>query len=193
MITVARGVAHVRSHYESSAGDLMRVILNAASNAEANLALGILEQEISAKDLVTAVNLREVLRELPVSPFLMGVDMAALVRLAGLEKVKSAWRCDYEDVDGYYGLAVLGDGNLCYDVVLHADGRNIFLTPSPSGEVIVRGDALDLLLRRETMLHELVCLVKAMGIPFTPRFYLSLEDWMLQYAEDTMEDLYGLF
>lgn len=193
MITVVRGVAQVRPHYESPQGDLMRVVLNAASNSEANLALGILEHEMPAKDLVAAVNLREVLRELPKSPFPMGVDVETLVRIAGLEKLKSVWRCDYEDTDGYYGLAVIGDGNLCLDLILHAEGHNVFLTPNYRNDEIVHPDALDLIVCRQTLLHELICLIKAMGLPFAPSFYLSLEDWMLQYAEDTMEDLHGLF
>jgi hypothetical protein len=48
-------------------------------------------------------------------------------------------------------------------------------------------------MERRSLLNELICLVKAMGMPFAPKFYLSLQDWMLQYAEDTMEDLHGLF
>ena len=64
---------------------------------------------------------------------------------------------------------------------------------SPGDDDIVHPDALDFLIGRQTMLHQLIELVKAMGMPFAPKFYLSLEDWMLQYAEDTMEDLHGLF
>ena len=193
MITVVRGVAQVRPHYSSPTGDLMRVALNAASNAEANLALGILERDVPAKDLVAAINLREVLHELPKSPFAMGVDLDSLVRIAGMDKCKSAWRCDYEDDDGFFGLAVIVDGNLCLDIILHADGHNVFLTANPRDEEIVSSAALEMIMERRSLLNELICLVKAMGMPFAPKFYLSLQDWMLQYAEDTMEDLHGLF
>jgi hypothetical protein len=32
-----------------------------------------------------------------------------------------------------------------------------------------------------------------MGLPFSPTFYLSLNDWALEYAEQAMSDLGGLF
>ncbi len=41
MLTVVRGVAQMRPHCESPSGDLIRVVLNAASAAEANLALSM--------------------------------------------------------------------------------------------------------------------------------------------------------
>jgi hypothetical protein len=32
-----------------------------------------------------------------------------------------------------------------------------------------------------------------MGMVFSPTFYLSLNDWLLEYAEDSMDDLRRLF
>jgi hypothetical protein len=190
---VVRGVAQVRPHYESPVGDLLRVVLNATSVAEANLALGILSGQVPEKDLIGAVNLREQLIELPVCPFPMAVDVETLARIEGLEKDRSAWRRRFEDSAGDYDIVILGDGNLCYDIVIHADGKHVFWTPQPHDEEIIHPEALDLALGRDRLLQALVTLVKSMGLPFAPKFYLSLEDWSLQYAEDMMADLGGLF
>ncbi len=65
-----------------------------------------------------------------------------------------AWIRGFEDEGGAYRLALLGDGNLCYDIV---------------------------------------DLTKAMGLPFDPVFYLSIEDRHLDHAERTSAEIQRLF
>lgn len=193
MVVVTRGLTAVRTHYAGERRELLRILLNATSPAEADFALHILREFVPEKDLVAAVNIREVLREIPSCPFPMAVDMDTLVRLAGLERDRSAWHRTFKDEAGPFGLSVLGDGNLCYDVLMSDGKRNLFLTPHPSNGAVLHPDALDLIMRREKLLQELCGLVMAMGLPFSPTIYLSLDDWMLEYAEQAMSDLGDLF
>ena len=43
------------------------------------------------------------------------------------------------------------------------------------------------------MLEAVISLVKDMGAVFSPRFYLSLEDWKLDHAADMMSDAASFF
>jgi hypothetical protein len=192
VIAVVRGLAAVRSHYASQR-ELLRILLNAASPAEADFALHILRETVPEKDLLAAVNIREVLRELPACPFAMATDMETLVRVARLERDRSAWRRRFEDVDGDFHVSILGDGNLCYDLLVADGERNVFWTPHPRNGAIIHPDALDLAMNRDTLLQEVIGMIMAMGLPVSPTFYLSLDDWMLEYAEEAMSDLGELF
>jgi hypothetical protein len=193
MIAIARGLSVVQTHYTGEKRDLLRVLLNAESAAEADIAMHILSDSMAEKDLLSAVNIREALRELPACPFAMATDTLTLARVAELERDGSAWRRDFADAGGSFTVTVLGDGNLCYDVILSVGGRNVFWTPRPANGVIIHPDALDLAMEHETLLQRIVDLVMAMGIPFSPTFYLSLEDWKLEYAADAMRELGELF
>lgn len=193
MLAVVRGLPSVRSYYAREQRELLRILLNAASAAEASFALNLLRDSMPEKELVAAVNIREVLRELPVCPFPMAVDTETLVRVAGLERDRSAWKRDYDDKSGAYGISVLGDGNLCYDLLVSDGERNIFWTPHPHNGMLLHPDALDLAMDRDTLLQEFIEVALAMGLPFSPTFYLSVDDWMLEYAEEAMNDLEGLF
>lgn len=193
MIAVARGLASVRPHYAGEQRELLRILLNATSAAEADFALHILRESVPERDLLAAVNIREALCELPACPFAMATDIETLVRVLPMTKDRSAWRRTRADAGGDYDLVVLGDGNLCYDLLVTADGRNQFWTPHPANGAVVHPDALDLVMSRETLLAEVVALVQAMGLPFSPVFYLSLDDWMLEHAAEAMSDLGGLF
>ena len=62
MLTLSRGLAQLRPYFTDENRDLFRVLLNATSAAEANLALQVLSPSVPEKTLVTACNLREVLR-----------------------------------------------------------------------------------------------------------------------------------
>jgi hypothetical protein len=193
VLTVTKGIAEVQAHYRGSDREFLRVLLNSRSAAEANLALGLLRDSMPEKALVTAINLREILKDLPACPFPMAVDVDTLVRVTGFTKDRSAYRRSFADAGGDYDLVVLGEGNLCYDLIVHADGRNVFWTPHPHVDDIIHPEMLDPVMRHETLLRRVIELVKDMGMVYSPTFYLSLEDWLLEYAEDTMDDLHRLF
>lgn len=192
VIQVARALAEVSLFYESEDQDLVRILLNAASPAEANLAVVALRDFVPEKTLVTAVNLREVLAALPTCPCAMPMEIAQFARIAGLTKVRNAYTRLYEDEAGHYDLVVLGDGNLCYDIIVATSCGNVFLKPMPITSDLVHPDALGLIMRHDSLLDELISLTKSMGMVFNPPFYLSIEDWASENAEDAY-DCFGDF
>jgi hypothetical protein len=48
---------------------------------------------------------------------------------------------------------------------------------------------MEAVMRHETLLKNVTELIKAMGLPFNPTFYLSLEDWHLEYAGLIFDEL----
>lgn len=190
MLTATTGLASIRPHYAHEARDLLRVLLNSTSSAEANLALEVLKLSVDEKALVSACNLREVLRSLPGSPFSMRVDEATLARTAGLDRRIAAMGKTLPDG---IELVVTTAGNLVLDVIVKHGGEKYFFNPIPVTDDYVSGPVLDLIVDSEHLLDALIELVNCMGVVFNPKFYLSLEDFHLEYAADVFEGLGDLF
>ncbi len=190
MLTATGSLAQVRPHYVGDDRDLMRVLLNATSTAEANLALDVLRGTVPEKVLVNACNLREVLLSLPASPFAMRVDEETLVKTAGLKRGMATMSKILSDGTE---LVVTTAGNLVLDVIVRRDGEKYFWNQVPVTEDYVTGSVLDLCIESDCLLDAVVDLAHCMGMVFNPKFYLSLEDWSLDHAFDLFEGLEGLF
>ena len=188
MLTATAGLAHLRPHYTDGTRELLRVLLNATSPAEANLALDMLRHAVPEKALVTACNLREVLRTLPSSPFTMRVDEKTLMRTAGLEKHIAVMSKHLPD---HLELVVTTAGNLVLDLIVKNHGQKYFWTPIPVRDDYVNPAVVDLVVKSGYLLDEVIDLTTCMGCVFNPKFYLSLEDWHMEYASDVMEGLLG--
>jgi hypothetical protein len=191
LIGTATPLAAIREHHTDDTADLFRVLLNATSAAEAGLALRILEDLVPEKVLVHALNLREVLNELPASPFSMAVDEQTLIKTAGLTKLRLA-AMGTTLPDGS-GLIITTAGNLCLDIIVRIEGRSHYWSPIPILEDRISPTLVDHVIASEYLLAAVIELVECMGIVFNPKFYCSLEDWRLEYAGDAMESLEGLF
>lgn len=189
MLTVISGIQTVRAHWAMNR-ELLRVVLNATSLVEANFALEILKDSVPEKTLVTAMNLREVLRELPASPFEMSVAEDVLLRTAGLVKDRAVMSRTLPDG---IEIAVTTAGNLVLDVIVRLGGLPIYWSPIPVTDDYVNPGALDAIIESDHLLDGMIELAKAMGLVFNPPFYLSLEDWRMDHAADVMESLRDLF
>lgn len=190
MLTSTSGLAQLRPYYIDDTRELLRVLLNSTSAAEANIVLDLLSEDVPVKSLVTACNLREVLRELPRSPFPMAVDTVTLARVAGLERSTAALN---KQLDDEVALAVTTAGNLVLDLIVRSGAEKYFWTPIPVVDDYVNPDIVDLLIEHESLLDEVIALVKSMGIVFNPAFYMSLEDFALENASDAFAGLGALF
>ncbi len=190
MLTATSGLAQIRQHYDGEARDMLRVILNATSAAEANLALEVLRPSVPEKALVCACNLREVLCALPSAPFAMRVDEATLEKAAGLERHVATLEKTLEDGTG---LVVTTAGNLVLDIIVRHDGEKLFWNPVPVTDDYVNTGVLDLIVRSDHLLEAVIDLTQCMGIVLNPKFYLSLEDWRMEYAADVFDGLGDLF
>ena len=180
----------IRSYYGDETRDLLRVLLNAASVAEANLALQLLVDSVPEKVLVGACNLREVLSELPSTPFTMRADEATLARTAGLERHIAAMSKVLGDG---CELVVTTAGNLVLDVIVRHEGEKLFWNAVPVTDDFVNTGVLDLVVGSEYLLDAVIDLATCMGAVFNPKFYVSLEDWRIEYAADAFECLGDLF
>lgn len=190
MLTATSGLAQVREHYQEETRDLLRVVLNSTSAAEANLALEVLRASMPEKALVCACNLREVIRALPSSPFAMRVDETVLARTAGLERHMAALE---KRLDDDTELIVTTAGNLVLDIIVKHDGEKYFWNPIPVTDDYVSTGVLDRLISSDHLLEAVIDLAQCMGVVLNPKFYLSLEDWHLEYAADVFDGLGDLF
>ena len=190
MLTATGGLHQVRPHYATESRDLFRVLLNAVSATEANLALEMLRESVPEKVLVTACNLREVLSSLPSSPFQMRVDEDTLCNTAGLERTMAAMGKQLTDGTGLY---ITTAGNLVLDIIIKHEGEKYFWSPVPLVDDVVTPAVVDLAIESECLLDAVIDLARSMGLVFNPRFYLSLEDWHLDNASDVFKGIGDLF
>lgn len=190
MLTATSTLATIRPHLADQNRELMRILLNATSAAEANLALEVLKGDVPDKTLVAACNLREVLCSLPSSPFSMRVDEETLCRVAGLERrIAAMGRVLPDGIE----IVVTTAGNLVLDIIIRRGTEKFFWNSVPVSDDFVNSAVLDLLFESDHLLQAAIDLSIAMGVAFNPKFYLSLEDWHLEYAADVFEGLGDLF
>lgn len=174
-------LCEIRSDYLADP-DLSRVVLNSTSWFEACLAVGVLSEAVPARTLVTFANLREAIKELPRCPLPMRTDFDGLARAWSLEREGMAWTRRFQHPAGEYSITLLGEGNFVYDIVIRVGGRTLMLMPNNAAEDYIHPDAIDLMLDRPDILGTMIDLTQAMGLPFYPMFYMSLEDWQHEYA-----------
>jgi hypothetical protein len=190
VLTATQNLNKIRPHYTPDTTYLFRIVLDATSVVEANIALDLLGRTVPERTLVTTVNLREVFQALPASPFHMAVDGETLMRVADLEKYMAAYKKSTPDG---YEVIVTTAGNLALDLIIKRGEDKWFWTPVPVTTDFICPQLIDHLVTSEYLLETVIDLVKAMGLVFNPTLYLSLDDWYLDHARETMESLDDLF
>lgn len=190
MLTTVQTLRSIRPNYTPDTEYLFQVLLDATSVVEANIALDLLVKSVPERPLVTAVNLREVLKSLPASPFAMAVDERTLLRVTGMQKDLAAYRITTPDD---YDVIVTTAGNLVLDLIVKHTGEKFFWTPVPRTDDFINPKLVGHLVQSDFLLTQVIDVIKAMGVVFNPTLYLSLEDWHLEYARETMEGLGDLF
>ncbi len=191
MVSALSTLPLLRQHIDADE-DLVRIVVNARSRVEANLALGILRESMTERVLVAALNLREVLDSLPGYPCSMAIDETTLAKVAGLKKDRSAWTKTLDD-DPDVTLSVSTAGNFCFDLVVGIEGHPIFWTPPSAEEDFVHPELLDACLDRPALLPAVIALAGDMGLVFNPRFYMSVDDWNLDHLQESFEDFQAIF
>lgn len=190
MLTARGQLAALREYFARSERELLCVLLNSTSSAEANLALAALLETVPEKSLVHAANLREVIAALPASPFTMTVDEERLAAAAGLERGMALLSRVLPDG---IELAVTTAGNLVLDVIVRGDSGKHYWNSVPVTEDYVQDAVLELLIESDYLLDAVLDLVKSMGLVFNPKFYLSIDDWRLDHAAEAMRGFGELF
>lgn len=190
MLTAAKGLCRIRPHYDEDTRYLFQVLLGATSVVEANIALDLLTKSVPDKALVAAVNLREAIKAIPSTPFRMAVDEQTFMRVGGMVKDLASLKC--ATPDGYQ-IVVTTAGNLVLDLIVKCDCDKYFWTPIPRTDDYVEPELIEHLIESEYLFAGVVDVIKSMGVVFNPTLYLSLDDWHLEYARETIEGLDGLF
>jgi hypothetical protein len=190
VLTATSGITSIRACYNHDSRDLFNLAMNAQSAAEAHLALNLLVGDVPERSLVAADTLREGLGELPASPFSMCVDEETLIRTLGWNRTMA---CVGTILPDGLELAITTAGNLVLVVIVRDTDEKYFLTPIPRTEDFVSPSLMPLLVESDYLLDSIIELVKSMGMVFNPKFFLSTEDWRLDYAQDAMAGLGELF
>ncbi|MBI5232523.1 MAG: hypothetical protein HY876_10225 [Coriobacteriales bacterium] len=192
MLDVASGLDLVRDIAdEPKTAELTRVLLNATSSAEAALALRMLEDSASSKQLVAACNLREVIAALPATPCTSSVDADTLQRIGGFERRPLGVLA--RELTSNIELCVLTAGNLVLDVVFRTTDETVYWSPVPRECEFITAKALDIFIGRDEILAAMLQLARDMGVVFNPPFYVSLEDFRLEHARDAIAGIDDLF
>jgi hypothetical protein len=186
MNVAASALADLATRTGNEEGSLIRSAVNATSTTEAGFAVGL-------RTLVAALNLREILRELPESPFTMRTDFDTLAKVSELQHRGQSWVKTLGREASAPEIELLGQGNLCYDVIVRVGDASSFLKPGPVNGDFVKPAALELLLEHEDLLREIIELTQAMGVVHNPRFYMTVEDWQMEHAAESLAGLADLF
>ncbi len=174
-------LADVRTDYKADPATA-RVVLNATSWFEATLALGVLAETLSPRSLVTFANVREAIQQLPRCPLPISTDFESLARAWELEREGTAWARSFGSDEKAYSIVLIGEGNFVYDIVIRAEGRVLMLMPENTADEFLNPEVVELMMESPAILGSIVDLMQAMGLPFYPMFYMSLEDWQQEHA-----------
>ena len=189
MLGVTQARIDLQEHLSCDTGKLLRTLVNAGSLAETGFALSLVRETMPERAVMTALNLREVLAELPAAPFVMAVDVATLQSVTGMERERSSYVLETPA----YRIDILAEGNFCFDIVLKHRDECAFLKTSPPGDDLVRPAAYEMLMGVEGMLEHVIELVTSMGLVFNPRMYFTIDEWLAENALDTMSELWDAF
>jgi hypothetical protein len=191
LLTVTTGLSQLRTDYNPQTHELLGVLLNSTSAAEASLALEGLKGLVPGKALVTACNLREVLQAIPPSPFVMSTDEDTLARVAALTRgIATLSKTLPDGIE----ICVTTAGNLVLDLIIRtASGEKLFWTPIPVELDFINPQLVSLLMESPYLLDEVIEIIKSMGVVFNPKFYLSIEDFRLEYAAASFTAIDDLF
>ncbi len=186
-----RSLATAAGHAESEHGDLVRVLVNSRSAVEASLAVVMLRDRMSERDLVSLCNLRELIAVLPAVPFTAPSELSALERMLGYERIGASFSLVVRRERALWGLEFVGDGNRVDSIVLHAENVRIPLAIH-DGDFIDPA-AIDALLADEVLGTALVDALHALGVDISPKFYMSVTDYVLENTVAVLDDIGGLF
>lgn len=179
------------SHARNEYGDLVRVLLNSRSAAEASLAVVMLRDRMSERDLVSLCNLRELISVLPSVPFTAPSELSILSRTLGYKQVGMAFSLAVCEPREFPRLEFVGDGNRVDSIVLHTANARIPLA-------VCDGDfldpaAIDAMLADEMLGPALVGALHVLGVEISAKFYMSVTDYVLENTVAALDDIEALF
>ncbi len=188
---VARALMTAKHLATGEHAQLARVLMNSRSAAEANLALALLREQIPDAGLVEMANIRELLAAIPIPPFATGCELTMLARVLDYEVTDTGVRQAFDSDEGVFGLEFVGEGNRIDKILA--------LTVAGRAEIIAAEDellgdrAVEMILHYGAIADRLIEAMLVLGVQFSPRFYLSVSDYVMENARSSSLELGGLF
>jgi hypothetical protein len=168
--------------------DLVRSLLVADSQAEATIAFSLLRGTIDGAELLVLANLREVLAEIPATPFRPGETLDVLARAGGYEDTGRSYRRLFETDTGVFGVEFVGSGHECTDIAIHTPDARRSLR-NDSGEL--DSHMLALFVKHGILLDAVLDALGLLGWPMEPPIYLSADDFLADHGAKTASEAIG--
>jgi hypothetical protein len=149
----------------------------------------VLKDLVPDDSLVFYVNLRELLLELPPTPFPVGCELEILERVLGYEPADGSYRRAFYSKGGVFGLEFFGDANRVDRIELVSLRGHVVLRQGV--ETIVAPDALEFFMESEDMGDMIVEALRNLGVPLTPRFYYSVSDYVMENGSVGTTEVFG--
>jgi len=169
--------------------DLVRALLTSRSTSRARSAYTALRAAVPDGALVMLANLREVIAEIPETPFLTGHPIEGLEHLGDYERCEHSYRRVFESERGVFGLEFMGEGTNCEAIVVHTASERFAL----GGDVdsIIDQRVYRAALEHRTLVDEVLRALQVLGVPLDPRVYVSVDDFSAEYAAASVDDMFS--
>lgn len=160
--------------------DLVEMLLTSRSDAEAVMAYSLLRETFDETQLVALANLREIIAELPETPFVTGEGLDVLERVAGYESTGRSYRKMFAEAEDVSGLEFLGEGTDCEGVVIYTTTARFYLHGDSRSRI--DHSMLAVLVEHEELLDHVLEGLQLLGCPLEPRIYLTVSDFPIEHA-----------
>jgi len=171
--------------------DLVAEFLTTRSEVNAELAYLTLSRLLDGIELLALTNVRELLQDLPETPFHTGAELSMLARSLGYEPTGYSYRMRFEDDPStVFGLEFVGGGLTCDLVVLHT--MNTRYPIHGTSEYVLDPGVMHALITQPALMQRLLEAYEALGIGITPRFYMQADEYVLEHAAAAVEDLQSM-
>lgn len=169
--------------------DLTETLLTSRSPADALLAYSMLRATHPVLPLVMFANLREIIAELPETPFGTGDGMEVLAQTAGYEFTGRSYRRLFETGSALFGLEFLGDGKLCEGIVVHTATSRLVLRGDEDS--VIDHALVAALVNQPTLLDAILEALQVLEHPLEPRIYLTVDDFIDEYASSAASSAFA--
>lgn len=160
--------------------ELVETLLSSRSDGEAVIAYMSLQGALPPRALVMLANLRELLAELPDTPFVTGTGLDILGHVLGYEYTGRSYRRIFESDHGYFGIEFVGGGTMCDAVVVRTATSRFNLRGDDESRI--DHAMLQVLVHHQVLLDALLDALQALGYPLEPVIYVDVDDFVREHA-----------
>ena len=147
--------------------DLVRDLLLSRSMLDAAAAYTSLRGVVPDGALLMLANLREVIAEIPETPFLTGQPIEILEHVADYERCVNSYRRAYRGrTQAGFTLEFIGQGTECEAIVIEVGASRFNLAGDM--EYMIDPEVLDLALEHRTLIDEILRALQTLGVALDP-------------------------